>query len=129
MNEWSNPHRRRFIIGMIGYMITVPLAVVLLAGDRIESTVAGVLIALLPVLPFTFAMAGVIGNVRSQDEFQQRVHLEAVLVSALLTGAVTFSVGLLEAAELIPVVSMIWVAPFMIITWGAANALIRRRYQ
>lgn len=129
MSGWRNPYTRRFVIGMVGYTITLPVTVLLLAAGRIEGTVLAVAVALLPVLPFAYGMWGVIGNVRSQDEFQQRVHLEAVLVTALLTGAVTFSIGLLEAADLIGNFPMIWVAPFMIITWGVANALIQRRYQ
>jgi len=49
-------------------------------------------------------------------------------VTTLLTGAITFSYGLLEATELLPPVSMVFVAPFMISVWGIANVIISRRY-
>jgi hypothetical protein len=128
MKEKRNIYHRRFIAGMLGYIILLPASLLLLNSERPDNVAVAVVVALIPVLPFLYAMFAVVGNVRRQDEMQRRIHLEAVLITALLTGAATFSYGLLEAAELAPDLSMVFVAPFMIVVWGIANVLISRRY-
>ena len=69
-----------------------------------------------------------VNNVRQQDELAHRIHVESILITALLTAVTTLSYGLLEAAELVPPLPMIVVAPFMIIVWGITNQLIASRY-
>lgn len=118
----------RFVAGMVGYVILLPLSILVLGRVQLPAPFA-VVIALLPVLPFLLVMAAVVGHVRQQDELQRRIHLEAVVIAALLTGAITFSYGLLEANELVPHVSLVWVAPLMIAIWGVAAANISRHYQ
>jgi hypothetical protein len=90
--------------------------------------IAAVFVALLPVLPFAFAMTAVVAQVRELDEMKQRIHLEAVLITALLTGGLTFSYGLLQSAGLVPDLPLIWITPLMIVVWGVANAVVTRRY-
>ncbi len=128
MKDSESKHLRRFVAGMLGYVILLPASLLLLNSGRVGNTAVAVIVALLPVLPFLYAMAAVIGNVRQQDEMQRRIHLEAVLITTLLTGAATFSYGLLESAELVPELSMVFVAPFMIALWGITNTLVSRRY-
>jgi hypothetical protein len=129
MNDPQRRYLRRFILGMVGYIILLPASLLLIRGERLDNTTVAVVIGLSPMIPFLYAMSAVVGNVRQQDELQRRIHLEAVLITALLTGSLTFSYGLLEAAELVPDLPMTVVAPFMIIVWGLANALISRRYR
>ena len=128
MKNWERKYLVRFILGMAGYSILLPLSLILVADGRVEQTWLAVMIALLPIAPFLNAMTALIHNVRSQDEMQRRIQLEAVLVTALLTGAVTFSYGLLEASELVPPFPTVMIAPFMIFVWGIANIVISRRY-
>jgi hypothetical protein len=118
----------RFIIGMVGYAIVLSVSIFILARAQLPTPLA-VVIALLPVLPFLLVMAAVIGGVRQQDELQRRIHLEAVVIAALVTGAITFSYGLLEVSGLVPHLTFVWVAPLMIALWGVAAAIISRHYQ
>ena len=111
---------------MLGYAILLPASLLLLRDENINPAVA-IVVALVPVLPFLYVMAAVVGNVREQDEYQRRIHLEAVLITALLTGGLTFSYGLLESAGLVRDLPMTVVAPFMILVWGAVFAVISRR--
>ncbi|MEZ4594692.1 MAG: hypothetical protein R3D55_26635 [Chloroflexota bacterium] len=128
MNRWERRYLVRFILGMAGYSILLPLSLIVADSQRAVQPWLAVLVALMPVAPFLLAMTAVLHNVRSQDELQRRIHLEAVLVTTLLTGAVTFSYGLLEASELVPPLPTFLIAPFMIAVWGIANQVISRRY-
>ena len=128
MKNWEKRYLIRFILGMVGYAILLPLSLIVVGDGRVEQPWLAVLVTLLPIAPFLNAMTAVIHNVRSQDELFRRIHLESELVSALLTGAVTFSYGLLEAVELVPPLPTVFIAPFMISVWGIANIIISRRY-
>ena len=128
MKGWERKYLVRFLLGMVGYSILLPLSLILVGDGRVEQPWLAVLVTLLPIAPFLNAMTAVIHNVRSQDELYRRIHLEAVLVTTLLTGAVTFSYGLLEASELVPPLPTVFIAPFMIFVWGIANIIISRRY-
>ena len=122
--------KQRFLqslFGMIAYLILLPLSIILL--DRGWVTGNGrYLIALLPMLPFAYIIWISILNVRDLDELQQRIHLEAVLIAALLMGGFTFSYGLLASQELLPPFSPFIVGPGMMMIWGIATNLIGRRY-
>jgi hypothetical protein len=126
---------RRFVAGMVSYLLLLPLSLILLRSDFLAEPdtmllkFLAALVAVLPALPFLVIVAALVGSVRAQDEFQQRVNLESVLITAVVTGGLTFSYGLLESAGLVPPVSLIFVAPFMILVWGAANFLVSRRYE
>jgi hypothetical protein len=134
MTTLQGKYGKRFIVGMAAYIILLPVSLLLLQSDFLSeratavSTISAVLVALLPIVPFLFVMSAVIGQVREQDELKKRIHLEAVLITALLTGGLTFSYGLLEASGLLPSLPFIVIAPFMIIVWGAANAVVSRWY-
>ncbi len=118
----------RFIVGMVGYTVLLIVSIFILGNVQLPMPLA-VGVALLPVLPFLWVLAAVVGGVRTQDELQQRIHLEAVVVAALLTAAITFSYGLLEANGLVPHLSLVWIAPLMIALWGIAAAVVSRHYQ
>jgi hypothetical protein len=135
MADYQGKHRRRFIIGMAAYVILLPLSLLLLQSELLserETAVAAlsaVLVALIPVIPFLYVMTAVIGQVRELDEMKKRIHLEAVLITALLTGGLTFSYGLLQSSGFVPDLPLVVIAPFMILIWGAANAVVSRRFE
>lgn len=134
MSDLQGKYGKRFIIGMATYVVLLLVSLLLLQSSYLSeretavSTLAAVLVALLPVIPFVLAMTAVVGQVREQDELKKRIHLEAVLITALLTGGLTFSYGLLEASGLVPALPFIVIAPFMIMVWGVTNAIISRWY-
>lgn len=123
------PGMRQFVLGMVGYVVALVASRILISSGVVENTAVVAVIALLPVLPFLYSIGGVIAGVRAQDELARQINLEAVLITALLTGALTFSYGLLESAELAPPLSMIWIAPFMVLLWGAVVFFVSRRYR
>ena len=56
------------------------------------------LIALAPIVPFVFALVGVVRGIRSMDELHRRVHLEALALAFPLTLLLIMTLGLLELA-------------------------------
>lgn len=117
---------RRFWIGMVLYAALLIVTVTWRA--RLGDGLLPALFVLLPMLPAVYAMVAVFQSVQQQDELIRRIHVESILITALATAAITFGWGLLEAAQLIPPMPVIWIAPGMIAIWGIANALIARRY-
>lgn len=113
------------MLTLIGYMISLPLSLVLLAAAVDSPLRYG--IALLPVVPVIFGLVAFLSYLRSMDELQQRIQLEAFGFSLGCTGLLTFTIGFLENAGL-PQPSLIWVFPTMVIFWGIGQFLARRRY-
>ena len=120
---------RQFVLGMAGYVVALIASRLLIDSEIVSNPVIVAVIALLPVLPLIYCIGGVVVCVRAQDELARQINLEAVLITTLLTGALAFSYGLLESAEIAPPLSMIWVAPFMILLWGAVLFFVSRRYR
>jgi hypothetical protein len=128
MSEHKGSYQRQFVLGMAGYVATILLAAYLYNGKMIESSALAIVVALLPVIPFLYGMAGVIGNALEQDELQRRIYLESALITASLTVAMTFSYGLLEIFDLAPAIPLFYIAPLMIMLWGLTNIFLGRRY-
>ena len=129
MKGWNNKYLVRFAIGMAGYVVILPISLLLIGSGWIESIFLKWLVALFPVLPFLYVMTATVNNVRQMDELQHRIHLESILITALLTGGISFSYGLLEASELLPHLPAVFIAPFMIGVWGITLTIISRRYK
>jgi hypothetical protein len=78
-------------------------------------TTARVVVALLP-LPGNIALiALVLRGIRRLDEFQKRVHFEAVTVAFLSTGVAVFVYGYLQKAHAVGPLNMGLVWAFMLI--------------
>ena len=56
------------------------------------------ILALVPVVPFVLALAGVVRAVGALDELHRRVHLEALAIAFPLTLLLIMTLGLLELA-------------------------------
>ena len=119
-------YRIHFVIGLLAYMVLVPVSLLLLR--QIESSGLRVLVALLPVLPALFMVFAFLRYLQGLDELRQRIQLEAFGFSLGMTGLVTFTLAFLENAGG-PEVGMIWVLPMIIIFWGIGQIIAGRRYQ
>jgi hypothetical protein len=90
---------------------------------------ARIVLALLPLAPVALILRAILVFINSIDEFQRRVQMEAVLISAGLTAFGTFAWGFLEEWADLPRLSVMWILPAMMLTWGVTVWLIRRRYK
>lgn len=88
-------------------------------------------VAIKPLIPLAFALMAYAWIHRwltqPTDAVQQRARLEAVTVSLTATILITLTLGFLETVGL-PPLSMTWVPPIIIITWGVGALLAGRRY-
>jgi hypothetical protein len=86
-------------------------------------------VALLP-LPGNIALiAMVLARIRSLDEFQRRVHFEAVVVAFLATGVAVFIYGYLRQANAVGPLNAAWVWAFMGVSYATGYAIAIRQYR
>ena len=124
----ENPNRRytiHFGGAMTAYVIVLFASVWILERHEIGQWPA-IGLALTPLIPSLYALHAFITRVRSMDEYQRRVVGEAMMWSAGIVGFVTFAWGFIEGVADVPRVTMIWILPAIIGTYGIAQWLILR---
>ena len=94
-------------------------------------TWARVALAVLPVLPFVAFLSFFIAGIRSMDELERRIHLEALAFAFPVTVVLLMTLGLLELAISLPKEDLSYrhVWAFMPVLYFGGVALSRRRYQ
>ena len=128
MAGWKRPYSIQFAVGMSLYVVAMLVYSFAFGRERDIATIMEYLIALLPTVAMLIAMQATVMNVRSMDELEQRIQLEAVVITLLLVGALTFGYGLFESAELAPKLPLYLVLPLIIALWGITSAIVRRRF-
>jgi hypothetical protein len=89
--------------------------------------------ALLPVLPMVGYFLGLNRWLRSLDELQRLIQLEALVVQLGLTSTVVMAYGLLAKFEVVPNPTIadfwhwIWLILFM--SWAVGQVIVRRKYR
>lgn len=90
--------------------------------------VAQIVIALIPVIPTIFVLIAVMRALRDGDELQQKIQLQAVTFSAIVTGLITFSYGFLENVGF-PRFPTLFTFPLLLALWGIGAGIFSRKYQ
>ena len=89
--------------------------------------------ALLPVVPMIWFFLGLGPWLRSLDELQRQIQLEALLVQFGVTGVFIISYGSLSKYGVLPdsVVSEAWTWFWLVLflSWAIGQLLVRRKYQ
>lgn len=85
-------------------------------------------VAVLPMVPFVYAIAAYVRFMRDLDEVQRRIKLEAFAIAFGATAAVTFCYGFLQHVGL-PHVNWWFVWPVMGVSWIAGHIVAERRYR
>jgi hypothetical protein len=90
-----------------------------------------VTVALIPVVPTALFLWLVVGNIRSLDELQRRVHLEALAIAFPLAILLLWTLGLLQLAIDLPAGDWsyrhVWV--YLPLFYFIGLAIAWRRYQ
>jgi hypothetical protein len=86
------------------------------------------LLAAVPIAPALLMLGAQLRYVRSLDEFQRRVHSEAVLIASAVVAFATLAYGQLEGMAGFPNISLMWVFPALCVAWSLATVFVRRRY-
>jgi len=118
-------YTREFGLSMAAYVIVLWVSIGFL--DRIDQPLKTV-IALVPLIPATFALVAYLRFLTRMDELGRRIQLEALAFGFGTAGMLTFAYGFLENAGF-PQLSYIWVFPVMIALWGIVGAIALRRYR
>lgn len=99
-----------------------------LANRSLEQT-ARLAVALLPLPGNIILIAMVLGRIRSLDEFQKRIHFEAVVVAFLGTGVAVFVCDYLRKAQAVGPLNAVWVWAFMGVSYAIGYAIAIRQYR
>lgn len=113
---WKKQHLRRFIAGMVGYGLMLPFTIII--GKKVEAGLPlQILIALLPVIPFLLAMSAYIANIKTMDEMWKKIQTDALIMTAMISIAFSFSIGMLQVMNVMQNFSIIYLFPFMMVVW------------
>ncbi len=128
MRAIDKRYLREVLIAMTAY--TIIMLTIWPMVDTTKSHVLRIVIALLPVIPILFVMRALVRYILDADELVQRLHLEALAISAGVVGIASLVGGFLAAAEVIKIdgVILFWVFPALAGTFGLARKLAARRY-
>lgn len=127
----SRDYRRRMWPAMLVYVAAV-LASSWLLKHYVIATPLRALIAIAPALPITFVMFAYLRYLRTVDEMQRRIEMEAVGIAALFVSQLYLAGGFLQIGKVIDVqagVAMIWVFPLMCLCYGVGKFFAMRRYR
>ena len=100
------------------------------AADRIWRLQGGarLAVAALPMIGCIAALIAIMRQIRSLDEFQRRIQLEALAFSFAATAMITLTWGFLEGAGA-PQFPTFGVWPLMGFTWAIGGFIAQRRYR
>lgn len=123
---WKKQHLRRFIAGMVGYGFMLPFTIFI--GKKVEAgAFVHIIIALLPVIPFLLAMSAYIANMKTMDEMWRKIQTDALIMTALITIAFSFSLGMLQVMNIVQSFSIFFLFPFMMVVWVICFAYLIAR--
>ena len=97
---------------------------------RVElGSAARIGVALLPLPGNITLIALTLGAIRRLDDFQKRVHFEAVTVAFLSTGVAVFVYAYLQKAQAVGPLNMVLVWSFMLGFYGAGYFIAVNHYR
>ncbi|HMR98398.1 MAG TPA: hypothetical protein PKE62_04005 [Anaerolineales bacterium] len=125
--EVQKRYFKEFGISMGFYVVLLIASISILTNVELPK-VAQIVIALIPVVPTIFVLIAVMRALRDSDELQQKIQLQAVTFSAIVTGLITFSYGFLENVGF-PHFPTLFVFPLLFALWGIGAGIFSRKYQ
>ncbi|MBL8106549.1 MAG: hypothetical protein CNIPEHKO_03238 [Anaerolineales bacterium] len=125
--EVQKRYFKEFGISMGFYVVLLIASISVISNVELPKAVQ-VVIALIPVIPTIFVVIAVMRALRDSDELQQRIQLQAVTFSAIVTGLITFSYGFLENIGF-PHFPSLFIFPLMIALWGIGAGIFARKYK
>ncbi len=125
--EVQKRYFKEFGISMGFYIVLLIASISVITNVELPKAVQ-VVIALIPVIPTIFVVIAVMRALRDSDELQQRIQLQAVTFSAIVTGLITFSYGFLENIGF-PHLPSLFIFPLMIALWGIGAGIFAGKYK
>lgn len=125
--EIQKRYFKEFGISMGFYVVLLITSIMVLTNFELPK-IAQIVITLIPVIPTTFVVVAVLRALRESDELQQKIQLQAVTFSAIVTGLITFSYGFLENVGF-PHFPTLLIFPLMIALWGIGAGIFAGKYK
>ena len=125
--EVQKRYFKEFGISMGFYVVLLIASISVLTKFELPKA-AQIVVALIPVIPTVFVVISVMRALRDSDELQQRIQLQAVTFSAIVTGLITFSYGFLENIGF-PHFPTLFVFPLLIMLWGIGAGIFAGKYK
>lgn len=125
--EIQKRYFKEFGISMGFYVVLLIASIMVLTNFELPK-IAQVAITLIPVIPTIFVVIAVMRALRDSDELQQKIQLQAVTFSAIVTGLITFSYGFLENVGF-PHFPTLLIFPLMIALWGIGAGIFAGKYK
>lgn len=116
----------QFVTAMAAYAVVLVVSILLINAN--PDAWWRYLVAVTPVVPVVVAVMAVVRRVRTFDELQQRIHLEALAFAFSCTAILTLSYGFLEGVGL-PHLNWTLVTPLMAALWVIGLVMAHRRYR
>jgi hypothetical protein len=116
-----------FLIGMALYSVLLVVSVRTLRHHHVGG-IAGIAIALLPMLGVLGVVYAIVHFTAGMDELRRRVTVDSAAIAAVAGGVITLGLGFLANAG-VPPVNMIYAFPIIIAAWGCALIFFWRRYR
>jgi hypothetical protein len=132
--SWDGFPQRRWLghppelwVGVVAYLVLGVAALWLVRNGGFGGG-ARFAIGMAPTLPLLLVARGVLRMIRHQDELHRRIQFEAIAYAAGIVMVLSFTLGTLEAMDLIPHVTSNWAGQALILAWGIAAGILNRRY-
>lgn len=122
--------RKTLIWGFVWVLVYLS-SLLILRKTPLEGRLLRSIIALLPVIPFIAYILTAITRIRNMDEFQRKLHLEALVIAFPLSILLVMTLGLLDLSIDLPEADLgyrsLWMYFFFFYFVGLA--ISRRRYR
>lgn len=125
--EVQKRYFKEFGISMGLYIVLLIGSIAVLTNFELPKA-AQIVVTLIPVIPTIFVVIAVMRALRDSDELQQKIQLQAVTFSAIVTGLITFTYGFLENVGF-PHLPSLFIFPLMLALWGIGAGIFARNYQ
>ena len=134
MRTAHNKYLKTFIPAMIGYVVVLFASILILKKIGPDAPIyLRAVLSLAPVIPIIFVCRALIQFLRSCDELERQIDLEAIALSCLFTGLIFLCLGFLANSKLILLgdgaLVAIWVFPCLCGLYGVTKCIASWRYR
>ena len=128
MRPAQRNYMREFLPAMAAYVVLLFLSQMLLR--QVHEVPLRVLVVLLPIVPIIFVVRAMVRLVLASDELERRLQLEAISISSMSVGLLSFAAAFLRGAGLLPIENaLMLVLPALFAAYGIASWWVRRRFR
>lgn len=125
LRQAGHRYLREFFPAMLAYVVVLFASQAMLG--HVENMPLRIGVLLLPMIPVALVLRAMLHLLMGSDELEQRLQLQAIAITAMSVGLISFTGGFLEIAGLLPLDNpLIWVLPMMFAIYGVALFWLRR---